>query len=62
MIHKNSKKISTMRQIKAFCNSVVPSEWREVATMLVAERNALAKQAENEKSPSPTNNIFWELE
>ena len=30
--------------------------------MLVAEPNALAKQAENEKSPSPTNNIFWELE
>ena len=30
--------------------------------MFVPEPNALAKQAENEKFPSPTNNIFWELE
>lgn len=32
-------------------------ESKEVATMLLAEPNALDKQAENEKSPSPTSSI-----
>jgi hypothetical protein len=39
----------------------VPLESREVATMLEAEENAIAKQSAKEKSPSPTSNILWQL-
>lgn len=39
----------------------VPLESREVATMFLAVPNALAKQSENEKSPSPTSKISSEL-
>jgi hypothetical protein len=37
---------------------LLPSEYREVATMLVAEPKASAKQTAKEKSPSPTRSIF----
>lgn len=36
----------------------IPLLSKEVATMLKAEPNALAKQSEKEKSPSPTSKIL----
>lgn len=40
---------------------LIPLSLKDVATMLTAEPNALAKQSEKEKSPSPTSKILWEL-